>query len=292
MYLVKEKMMNNRKLIYCVVGFGVVVTIICSVVLYHVAHFQDTKVTFLDVGQGDAILISQGLQQILIDGGPDSTVLLEQLGKHIPFWDRNIEIVIATHPDSDHIDGLIGVFKNYSVNQFWHTNAGKETSTYRALMHYAKNEKDMIDVIGYHGLKASFDNDLHLDVIFPFVNDVRAVSDVNDASIVSLLHVGENVFYFGGDLPSEIEEILPVSDEITILKAGHHGSQSSTSEVFLEKTKPRDVVISAGQDNRYGHPHIDVLERILPFGAEILRTDESGSIVYTCTTENCVVSTK
>jgi len=284
--------MNNRKMIYGVLGLGGIIAVACSVVLYYMVHFQNTTVTFLDIGQGDAILISRGSQQIVIDGGPDSTVLLEQLGKHIPFWDRNIEIVIATHPDADHIDGLIGVFKNYSVDQFWHTNVDKETSVYRALMHYAKNETDVENIIAYHGLSALLDGQTHLDVVFPFDDDMRAVSDANDASIVTLFYVGQDVFYFGGDLPSEIEDTLPIGDDITVLKAGHHGSRRSTSAIFLEQIKPRDVIISAGRDNRYRHPHADVLERVASLGARIFRTDESGSIIYTCTTDECTVRTK
>ena len=273
--------MKNRKVVYSSIGVGVILVIICGVIIWHISQFNNTKVAFLDIGQGDAILISRGSHQILIDGGPDGTTLMEQLGTQMPFWDRNIEIVIATHPDGDHIDGLISVFKSYSVDQFWHTNAGKDTSVYRALSHNANNEEGVEDVITYNGLQANIAQGVHLDVIYPFDENQDNVKDVNNTSITTVLTVGTDTFYFGGDLTSEFEDTLPI-ENITVLKAGHHGSKSSTSKKFLEKINPSDVIISSGKDNHYGHPHKQVLQNIEEVGARILRTDTSGSIVYRC----------
>ncbi len=279
--------MKSRKIIYGSIAIGMCVVIVSGVIIYHIMHFNDVKISFLDIGQGDATLISKGSQQILIDGGPDSTVLLEQLGKQLPFWDRNIEIVIATHSDGDHIDGLIGVFENYSVDQFWHTNAGKDTSIHRALMHQVKNEADIMDIIAYRGLEAMIDVNTRLSVIYPFDSDVSDIDDINDASIATILYVGDEIFYLGGDLSSEIEDVLPIDDEITVVKASHHGSKSSTSEIFLNKTKPRDVITSAGKDNRYGHPHFDVLNRLESMDINIFRTDTDGTIIYNCNNDSC-----
>jgi len=281
--------MKFRKIIYGFVGVGLVIIIICGVIVWNLLNFGDTRVVFLDVGQGDATLISQGSHQILIDGGPDGTVLMEQLGAQMPFWDRNIEIVIATHPDGDHIDGLVSVFKNYSVDQFWHTTAGKETSVYRTLNHYVKNESGVEEIIAYKGLRADIGDGVKLDVIYPFINDMKDVEDINDSSIATLLTIDKEVFYFGGDLTSTIENKLPVNDNITVLKASHHGSKSSTDEAFLQKTLPRDVIISVGVDNRYGHPHKEVIENILSVGAQIFRTDKNGTIVYKCVEKKCRV---
>ena len=284
--------MKFRKTIYSLMGVGVILIIICGVIVWNISHFGDTKVAFLDIGQGDSILISRGSYQILIDGGPDGTILMEQLGAQMPFWDRNIEIVIATHPDSDHIDGLVSVFKNYSVNQFWYTDAGKDTSVYRALSHYTKNESGVEKIIAYSGLRADIVSGVHLDVIYPFKNTMGDIEDMNDSSIATLLTVGEEAFYFGGDLTSIIEDALPLNDEITILKASHHGSKFSTSDVFLQKTAPRDVIISAGKNNRYGHPHKRVLQSVKNIGAQIFRTDQQGTIVYICHQEKCNVVLK
>ena len=284
--------MKFRKIIYSFIGVGVILIIICGVIVWNISHFGDTTVAFLDVGQGDSILISRGSYQILIDGGPDGTILMEQLGAQMPFWDRNIEIVIATHPDSDHIDGLVSVFKNYSVNQFWYTDAGKDTSVYRALSHYAKNESGVEKIIAYSGLRANIVSGVHLDVIYPFKDAMGDIENINDSSITTLLTVGEEIFYFGGDLTSTIEDVLPLNDEITILKASHHGSKFSTSDTFLQKTAPRDVIISAGKDNRYGHPHKRVLQSVKNIGAQIFRTDQQGTIVYICHQEKCNVVLK
>lgn len=282
--------MKFRKIIYGFVGIGLVLIIICGVIVWNLLNFGDTRVAFLDVGQGDAILISQGSHQILIDGGPDGTVLMEQLGAQMPFWDRNIEIVIATHPDGDHIDGLVSVFKNYSVDQFWYTTAGKETSIYRALNHYVKNESGVEKIIAYKGLHADIGDSAKLDVIYPFLDDMKDVEDINNSSIATLLTVGEEVFYFGGDLTSEIEDDLSLSDGVTVLKASHHGSKSSTGELFLDRVRPRDVIISAGKDNRYGHPHFDVLDRLESMNINIFRTDRNGTIVYNCNNDTCNIT--
>ena len=281
--------MRFRKVKYGFAGIGIVLIIVCGVVAWNILRFGDTNVAFLDVGQGDAILISRGSHQILIDGGPDGVVLMEQLGMQMPFWDRNIEIVIATHSDSDHIDGLVSVFKNYSVDQFWHTTAGKDTSVYRVLNHYVKNENDVKKIIAYKGLRADIGGGAHLDIIYPLRDDMGDVEDINNSSIATLLTVGEEVFYFGGDLTSEIEDDLLLGDEITVLKASHHGSKSSTSDAFLQKTAPRDVIISAGKDNRYGHPHKDILQNIEDIGAQVFRTDEQGTILYRCNNECSII---
>jgi competence protein ComEC len=278
--------MKYRKIVYTGVAIGICFISICFTIVYQVSHSNETKIVFLDIGQGDAILISRGTQQILIDGGPDGTILMEQLGKQIPFWDRNIEIVIATHPDSDHIDGLVDVFENYSVNQFWHTSVNKNTSVYSKLLNSVKKEELIIDLIAYNGLKAFLNTGVELDVIYPFGDDIENVEDVNDTSIAMLLHVGDEVFYFGGDLSSKIEDILPI-ENVTVLKASHHGSNESTSNIFLQKITPRDVIISAGNNNRYGHPHEDVLKRIEKIGAQVFRTDKNGAIIYNCKNMYC-----
>ncbi len=284
--------MKFRKIIYGFIGIGIACAIVCGVIVWDILHFSDTTVAFLNVGQGDSILISHGSYQILIDGGPDGTRLMEQLGAQMPFWDRNIEIVIATHPDSDHIDGLISVFKNYSVNQFWYTDAGKNTSVYKALNYYVEKESNIEKISTYRGLRANIGNGIYLDVVYPFKKSMEDIDNINDSSIVTLLTVGKEVFYFGGDLTSEIEDVLPLNNKITILKASHHGSKFSTSDTFLQKTKPRDVIISTGKNNRYGHPHKRVLQSVKNIGAQIFRTDQQGTIVYNCHQEKCDVVLK
>ncbi|MEN8252359.1 MAG: MBL fold metallo-hydrolase [Patescibacteria group bacterium] len=281
--------MNNRKVVYGVLSIIILVSVVCGVVLYYLSESKKIKVAFLDVGQGDAVLVSKGAHQILIDGGPDSAALLEELGKQIPFWDRNIEIVVATHPDGDHIDGLISVFENYNVDQFWHTNADKDTSVNRKLLQSVAEESGVEDITAFRGLDVDIDGDIFLEVIYPFSQDVNDVKDVNDTSLAIVSKIAGEVFYLGGDLSSEIEDVLSVGSEITVLKAGHHGSNSSTSEEFLAKAKPRDVIISAGENNRHAHPHEEVLGRITKAEANTYRTDKNGTITYECDKIGCKV---
>jgi competence protein ComEC len=279
--------MKNRKIIYALIFFCGLFVVICSLVLYQMADFSRTKVAFLNVGQGDAILISKGARQILIDGGRDGTVLLEQLGAQMPFWDRTIDIVIATHPDADHIDGLISVFENYKVGQFWHTNVKKETSVYQKLIEDVNTSDETKNIIAFWGLRAIIDDDVYLETVYPFVDDASVLdSDINDTSIASVLHIGENTFYFGGDLSSEVEDILPIG-QIDVIKVSHHGSDKSTSERFLQNTKPKEIVISVGQNNHYGHPHADTMNRLLDTKAKIHRTDMEGVIIYVCKDNIC-----
>ncbi len=278
-------MKNSLKIIYLLCALCIVCAV-CLVVLYHMYHFDDTQVIFLDIGQGDAILIMQGTNQILIDGGPDGTVLLEEMQKYMPFWDRDIEIVVATHADGDHIDGLTAVFEHYRVHQLWHTHAHKNTATEKKLYANAHAEEGCELVPAFHGLTA-FIGGHPLRVIYPYAA-LHDIEDINDASIVTVFSVGEEQFYLGGDITTPIEDTLPVDENITILKASHHGSHTSSSAAFLRRTQPRDVIISAGRDNRYGHPHPDVLQNAFRVGARVLRTDVWGSIAYTCDEHACM----
>ena len=243
------------------------------------------SVVFLNVGQGDSILIQQGSQQILIDGGKDGKLLLEKLGKHIPFWDRKIELIIETHPDADHIGGLIEIFRAYEIGSVMKTEMQSQSQTFKTLEDVIVKEKsEVIDAT--HGVKIKFANKAEAKVIFPFeeIVDVDA-KDTNAASVVLKLNYGENSFLFTGDLPSEQEAEI-VSNNIDIrsdvLKVGHHGSKYSSSAEFLQAVKPSDVIISVGKNNSYGHPNQDVIQRLLKQGVNIFRTDESGDIIYEC----------
>ena len=279
--------MKNRLYVYILLLAMLVIMSICIVVIYHVSASDETHVVFLDIGQGDAILISHGSDQILIDGGPDGTSMLEELSKYVPFWDRTIEIVVATHPDGDHIDGLISVFEHYHVEQLWHTNAQKDTATHKKLLYNATDEDGLEKILAFHGLQASIGEGV-LKVIYPYESDMLSVEDVNDASIVTLFEIGDDKFYLGGDITTEIEDKLLVDEKITVLKASHHGSNTSTSENFLKKTEPQDVIISSGAHNRYGHPHDEVLIRSYRSGATVMRTDQFGSIMYVCNDDGCM----
>jgi competence protein ComEC len=283
--------MKYRSVIYGGLIVSLCVIVVCGVIIWQIAHMKDVSVSFLNVGQGDAILVSYGVHNILIDGGADGTILLEELGRAMPFWDRTIDVMIATHPDADHINGLIAVFDAYSVKQLWHTTTDKDTSVFRALMQRAQREENIDDGDPIYGNHITIGPNASLRVIYPITRTQKFMQDVNDNSIAILLRVGPEVFYLGGDLSSPIEDQLMIDDTVSIVKASHHGARSSTSEIFLERTSPSDIIFSVGADNRYGHPHKETIDRANAIGANIWRTDRHGAITYQCNEMNCVVIT-
>jgi competence protein ComEC len=274
--------MEKRKIYYGIVLVLLFASLIMSGMIFS-SREKKLKVIFLDVGQGDAILISQGSRQILVDGGIDSKVILEKLGKHVPFWDRQIEIVMATHPDQDHIGGLLGVMKNYEIGRVIDSPAKSESQIFK---NYEKQieEKNIARITGGKGLKIKMD-EANLEIVYPHGSEIVSSKDTNAQSLVAKLSFGENSFLLTGDLPSENEkDIMEKNFNLSsrVLKVAHHGSKHSTSQEFLEKFNFQEAVISVGASNRYGHPAPEVIKRLQEKGMKILRTDEKGDISYNC----------
>ena len=276
--------MRNRKFIYSSLFFILLLAIILAVIIFY-SQKNDLKVVFFDVGQGDAILISEGSNQVLIDGGKDGKLLLEKLGKYIPFWDRNIEMIVATHPDQDHIGGLINVLKSYRVDSILKTNAQSESETFKKFKEEITAENAQ-KIEAKKGLEIKLSDGAIIYVLFPIDSLPEAVDNAsNDNSVVIKLTYGENTFLFTGDLPSTQESVLINSEQnITaqILKVAHHGSKYATSDAFLDAVKPQDAIISVGKNNSYGHPNQETLQRLLAHKTKIFRTDEIGDIIYEC----------
>ena len=276
--------MPNRKPIYFSLGILLTFGLIFFGVTSH-AENKKLQVIFLDVGQGDAILISQGEKQILIDGGPSGQKLMEKLGEYVPFWDRKIDIVIATHPDADHISGLVDVLGNYAVDQVIESGAKSDSQVFGV---YEKKieDKKIEKQIARRGMKIKLSNDAQLEIFSPtdLIID-KLKNDTNSASIVAKLTYGENSFLFTGDFPLESEGQLIAADlplKADVLKVSHHGSKSATSELFLDYINPKEAIISVGKGNRYGHPTAEVLKRLQGENVKIYRTDVSGDVVYDC----------
>jgi competence protein ComEC len=251
------------------------------------------KVIFLDVGQGDSILIQKGTKQILIDGGPSGKTELAKLGQYLPYFDDEIEIVIATHPDRDHIGGLVDVAKNFKIGKVLTTGAEKDTQVYkewREVLEY--NRIEALEV--WRETEVKFE-EMEMKIIAPAGKVDPAVGDANDKSIVARLDYGENSFLFTGDIESKAErEILESQENIDVdfLKIAHHGSKYYSSEAFLDAASPESAVISAGKNNSYGHPTEAVLNSLKSRNIEILRTDEKGDIKFECKikSEKCKVT--
>lgn len=246
------------------------------------AHVDFLTVVFLDIGQGDAIFVQtpDGVQ-LLIDGGPNGTVLRE-LAAVMPWYDHTIDMVIGTHPDQDHIGGLIDVLGRYQIGQILTTENTGETLTaksYRdALFKEGANTITMARAGQVFALGAST-----TVAIFSPANNPSGL-DSNTASIVTQVRYGDIEFMLTGDAPQAIEEYLVHTYgeqlESEVLKLGHHGSKTASAEAFLETVKPKYAVVSAGLNNRYGHPNLDVVARVEARDIPIENTITQGRIIF------------
>jgi len=273
-----------------------VLVLLVGVALVWYAVFAESRsgltVAFLDVGQGDAIFIqAENGNQILLDGGANKTVL-QQLSKVMPFYDRSIDMLIVSHPDTDHIAGLVEVLKRYNVALVMEPGVDSEKVIYKEFKKLV-DEKEIQNIFARKGMRVKIGRGVYLDILFP-VTDVSEMES-NQASIVAKLIYGNNSFLLTGDSPKSIEKYLVgvyrEELDVDVLKLGHHGSKTSTSEVFVGYTNSEYAIISSGADNRYGHPHKEVLDILNKFEIKVLRTDELGNIIIksdgdTLTVEN------
>jgi len=265
--------------------FAVLNFFIWNIVLAHEKDFL--TVAFLDVGQGDAIFIeAPNGNQLLIDGGSNKKVLRE-LGKIMPFYDRSIDMVLATHPDKDHIGGLVPVIKNFKIDYILESGAVGESSVFKEFVEVVKKEQSQ-NIFVKRGNKFFLDKDIYLEILFPD----REVTDwnPNDASVITKLVYGEKSFLLTGDSPQKMEKYLislgTENLKSSILKLGHHGSKTSTIESFLGFVDPEKVIISAGLDNKYGHPHQEVIDLVNKFNVPFLETYREGTIIFQTDGEN------
>lgn len=252
---------------------------------------DDLHIIACDVGQGDAILIQKNTTQILIDGGPNNSVL-NCLGKYMPFWDRQIELVILTHPEADHYSGLIEVFKKYKVSYFGQNNTNSSSQGYGVL-------EKVVGGSGTHGLRLSKGVDLrvgmiYLDILHPENNNQETITNnqtrsTNDNGVVVLLKYAQFKALFTADVENEVSDKLSILSEVEgldYIKVNHHGSKNGLSEKLLQATMPKTAVISVGGKNSYGHPHKEILNLLEKYNVEVLRTDlpaqagEIGDVDY------------
>jgi competence protein ComEC len=263
------------------------------------------RVVFCDVGQGDATLISKGNTQILVDGGPYSwdfeeyegvgeleeevrrmvfsrkeSPVLDCLSSNMPFWDRKIEMVMATHPDLDHIGGLVSVLERFEVGKFFGNGGEGESLAWKEVERRLEEEGVESGVLA-RGNKVMW-GEMILEVLSP--EKGLGFEEANEGSLVMLLGVEGKKILLMGDATVEVERRLVwrkiLDEKVDILKAGHHGSKTSTSDELLDRVSPEVVIFSVGEGNSYGHPAEEVLERVVERGIEIRRTDEEGQIEY------------
>jgi len=237
------------------------------------------KVNFLDVGQGDAIFIETlNKKQMLIDGGPGLSVL-EKLGKVMPFYDRYIDVVLLSHPEQDHISGLIEVLKRYDVGVVVFNGIIRDTAQYQEWIETIKQKNIPIYIV-QAGEKIDFGDNINFDILYPFESmKDKKLSDSNNYSIVGKLIYKKFSALFTGDIEKSVENKLlkaNVDLKSNIIKIAHHGSKTSSSENFLKAVNAIMAVIEVGKDNQYGHPHQEVLDRLK--NLFVFQTGNEGSI--------------
>jgi competence protein ComEC len=238
-------------------------------------------VAFLDVGQGDAIFIQAPNGVLaLVDGGGSNRVMLE-LGRLMAFGDNTIDLIIATHPDKDHIGGLIPVLEKFEVSKVI-VSPGKNDTKTAALFDEAVSREGAERILAEAGQIVWLDKPrgIYLKIMAPFSADLSG----NEASVVAELRYGENEFLLTGDIgqATELALVRIFGEEIKtdILKVAHHGSRYSSASDFLSAAAPAFAVISAGAKNPYGHPHRDTLARLNKLKIPILGTYSEGTIVF------------
>ena len=244
---------------------------------------------YLDIGQGDSIFIElPNDETMLIDSGENyygASIIeyIEECGHD------KIDYLVGTHPHSDHIGSMAYIVRNFDIGSVYMPNAGNNTYTYEKLLEAIKKKGLKINS-GKAGVSILSDSDdaLYINMLGPVTTDVK---NLNNTSIVIKIVYGSTSFLFTGD--AETSELKTLTDDLSadVLKVGHHGSDTSTPQSFLEAVNPQIAVISCGKDNEYGHPHQKTLNRLQTYGCEIYRTDEQQTIVISSDGKNLDVST-
>ena len=239
------------------------------------------SVRFLDVGQGDAIHIqTPDGYEMLIDGGPTALVLRE-LASGRSFFDATIDVVLATHSDSDHIGGLVDVLARYQVATILQTNNKSDSPAAAAFAAAAVSEGAEI-VLAQAGQIIELGASTTVRILAPTGD--TALWRSNAASIIVQVSYGEIDFLLTGDAPVETEDYIVQTYgeriESEVLKLGHHGSKTSSSGLFLDAVQPEYAVVSAERNSRYGHPHAEVTDRVAARNIQLLSTAEVGTIEF------------
>jgi len=265
--------------------FGFSSVILATLLVVHLARLphEQMVVDFLNVGQGDAILITTPTgEQVLVDGGPEQFVLGE-LGAVMPFLDRTIDLLVLTHPHADHVMGLIPVLRQYKVGAVLLTGVAYENPIYEIFLEEIQSQNIPIWVA--HQQSDFAFGEVYFDILFPFQPLVgQEFDNVNNSSIVMKISFYETDILLTGDAEHEVEEALLTVNaplEAEVLKAGHHGSRTASGLEFLEAVSPEKVIIQCGADNDFGHPHEETLAILGSHEAQVLRNDLDDRIRLT-----------
>lgn len=253
--------------------------------VFALAGARYLKVEVLDIGQGDSLFIqTPELHTMVIDGGPDGAILMK-LAQRLPFWQKSLDVVMLTHPDADHLMGILEILKKYQVDYIVWTGMRRDGANYQQWLSMlqraeARGSKVIIARPGFEITSGG----VVMEMLYPFESlEGQFFEEANETGIVSRLQYGNKSFLFTADISSNVEEALVearVHLASDILKVAHHGSKYSSSPVFLQATGSKIAAISVGGKNTYGHPTPEVLQNLSDFGITVLRTDQQGDITF------------
>ena len=256
-----------------------------SIAVWSVILREDRRgvLTFaaLDIGQGDALWIESPTgTQVVVDGGP-ANALLRELPRVLPWYDKHIDMLVVTNPDKDHYEGFLSLLKNYSVDAVLESGTLSKTDTY-ALLEKEIADKHIPRILGRRGEVVDLGDGARFEILFPD-RDVTNTSS-NDGSLVMRLVYGDTSVLLQGDSTANVEHYLFGLDgtrlKSTILKAGHHGSRTSSTLEYVQEVAPQFAVMSSGALNSYGHPHKETLDTFERLGIPALDTCVMGRIVF------------
>jgi len=284
---------------------GILLAGLGAIVILQAQSLGKLRMIFCDVGQGDAILvITPGGREILVDGGPGSRVL-GCLSNSVPFWDRTIDAVFLTHPQQDHMEGLVGVLANYKVKMIGTTGTRNQTALFNVWQKAAVDENTRMYTPKKGDkliLDSSQGSDVTIEILWPHFAESNSASrgkpsialasegkpsieewranppkDLNESSIVMRVTYGSICAYLTGDIPKEILQTV-IDKPCQVLKVAHHGSKTGTNLEVLDAARPQLAIIQLGKNNRFGHPHKEVVDSLNSKGVKILRNDMLGTI--------------
>ncbi|MBA3047674.1 MBL fold metallo-hydrolase [Patescibacteria group bacterium] len=249
----------------------------------------DLEIDFFDVGQGDAIFIKTPMgQNILIDGGPDDKII-DRLSENLAWWDKQIDLMVLTHPHSDHVAGLVDVINRYKVKKILYTGVIHDSPDYLTWLELIRDRGIPLVIID-RPQTVKLGEDCYLDISHPLESMLgKEVPNLNNSSIVVKLIYKETKFLFTGDIESEVEqELLEYKVDLSadVLKTAHHGSDTSGTLEFLTAVNPRIAIIQVGAENDFGHPSLRVVKRLERMGVKIFRNDLDGTVKLISDGEN------
>jgi competence protein ComEC len=282
---------KKEKIKFIIIGILILVDIfIFSIIIsFYVPH--KLKVVFFDVGQGDAIFVeTPSRKQFLIDAGYNNLVL-SRLGKEMSIFDRSLDAVFVSHPDSDHIGGIPNIFENYSVSKYFDSGVISDSALYSAVNETLFSKKISTTTLSSSDI-VDFGDGVFVEILWPETDLFEKDGDTNKGSLVVKIIYGNTSFLLEGDAPQSVEKVLIFKDgkelDSDVLKVGHHGSKTSSLDTFISAVSPAFSIISAGKDNKFGHPNIETLDILNNVKTKILETFITGDIIFESDGDNVI----